>query len=143
MDDAEPRPNGAVYGTPLPSRAAEHRRRVIGRTRAITLGVAASATGASAVLGIAFAGTIPGHARPTGAQTATPTQTPGAGSSQAPGAGSSRTPTTGSPQAPGGQAPGTGLAGQGAARPSQGLGSPAQPPTSPPPAPPVVSSGGS
>src|SRR5271166_3165915 len=109
IDDEEPRRRGAVYGTSRSFRAAEHRQRVTGRTRAITLGVAASATGASAVLGAAFAGAVPGHAKPASTQASTPAQPRGAGSSQIPRTSSSPASGTGSSPAPGGgtsQAPG-------------------------------------
>jgi len=66
----ESRQRGAVNGASRAHRADDHRRRLTGRTRAISLGIAASATGASAVLGTAFAGAIPGHARPASARPA-------------------------------------------------------------------------
>ena len=151
----ESRQHQMVYGASRPYRAAEHRRRLIGRTRAISFGIAASATGASAILGAAFAGAIPGHARPASTPTVTPSRA--SGTAQAPGAGSAPTPGTGAPKTPGGQAAGTSQAGQGGTSSGQGstssgqggtssgqgLSAPAQPPYSPPPAPPVSSSGGS
>jgi hypothetical protein len=109
--------------------AAAHRRRLLQRTRAISLGTIGAAAIASLALGTAFAHAIPGHARVVGTQGA-PASGAGTGlpsapappprPAQQPGRGSSATP----------------------AHARRHIAPPPQPPASTPAAP-QVSSGGS
>jgi len=98
--------------------AAAYRDRLLGRTRAISLGIAGGALAACLGLGAEFAQALPGHARPAAA-----------------GGGPHRTgPATGSRRAPAGH-----RHHKHAPRP---LSPPSQPPASTP-APPQTTSGGS
>lgn len=56
----------------MPGHAAVHRRRLLRRTRAISLGIAGGAAVAILGLGTAFAHAIPGHGRTAGSQAAPP-----------------------------------------------------------------------
>jgi hypothetical protein len=100
--------------------AAAYRDRLLGRTRAISLGIAGGALAACLGLGAEFAQALPGHARPAAA---------GRAHRAGPAAGSRRAPA-GHRHRPGGKH---------APRP---LSPPSQPPASTP-APPQTVSGGS
>lgn len=107
------------YGSARQS--AAHRDRLLGRTRAISLGIAGGALAACLGLGAEFAQALPGHTRPAAAA-----------------GGPHRTgPATGSRRAPAGHRHRSGH--KHAPRP---LSPPAQPPASTP-APPQTVSGGS
>jgi hypothetical protein len=101
--------------------AAAHRDRLLGRTRAISLGIAGGALAACLGLGADFAQALPGHARPAAAGHRPNQAGPAAGSRQAP---------AGRRHRPGGKH---------ASRP---LSPPSQPPASTP-SPPQTVSGGS
>jgi hypothetical protein len=58
-------PPAPLYGTAR--QAAAHRDRLLGRTRAISLGLAGGALAACLGLGADFAHALPGHARPAAA----------------------------------------------------------------------------
>jgi len=101
--------------------AAAYRDRLLGRTRAISLGIAGGALAACLGLGVNFAQALPGHARPAAAGPQPHRAGPAAGSRRA---------TAGRRHRP---------AGRHAPRP---LSPPSQPPASTP-APPQTVSGGS
>jgi hypothetical protein len=101
--------------------AAAYRDRLLGRTRAISLGIAGGALAACVGLGAEFAQALPGHARPAAAGHQPHRAGPAAGSRRA---------TAGRRHRPGGKH---------APRP---LSPPSQPPASTP-APPQTVSGGS
>jgi hypothetical protein len=101
--------------------AAAYRDRLLGRTRAISLGIAGGALAACLGFGVNFAQALPGHARPAAAGHRPHRAGPAAGSGRAP---------AGHRHRPGGKH---------APRP---LSPPSQPPASTP-APPQTTSGGS
>ena len=101
--------------------AAAYRDRLLGRTRAISLGIAGGALAACLGFGVNFAQALPGHARPATAGNQPHRAGPAAGS---------RRPQAGRRNRPGGKH---------APRP---LSPPSQPPASTP-APPQTVSGGS
>ena len=64
--------------------AAAYRDRLLGRTRAISLGIAGGALAACLGFGVSFAQALPGHARPAAAGQRTHRPGPAAGSRRAP-----------------------------------------------------------
>jgi len=106
--------------------AAAYRDRLLGRTRAISLGVAGGALAACLGFGVTFAQALPGHARPAAARPPLAGQRP---HRAGPAAGSRRPPAARRYRHGGKHAP----------RP---LSPPSQPPASTP-APPQTTSGGS
>ena len=115
---------------PVPARtAASHRQRLLGRVRAVSLGIAGGAAVATLGIGTAFAHAIPGHSAPASTPSAPAAPAPAAPAGTAP-----AQPGSSSPAARSGTAP--------ARRRHAGLAAPARPPA-PATAAPQTASGGS